>query len=70
MEHAFNPSTWKAEAGKSLEFETRLGYKVSSKTARTVTQKNPILKNQKKKRRRRRRGEERIRRRNRRRRVG
>jgi hypothetical protein len=32
--HAFNPSTWEAEAG--------LVYRVSSRTARTI-QRNPIL---------------------------
>jgi hypothetical protein len=30
MVHAFNPSTWEAEAGRSLEFEASLVYKVSS----------------------------------------
>jgi hypothetical protein len=46
--HAFNPSTWEAEAGGSLEFEACLVYRMSSRTAR-ATQKNPVLKNQKKK---------------------
>jgi hypothetical protein len=41
--HAFNPSTWEAE-----EFEARLVYKVSSRTARAI-QRNPVSKNQKKK---------------------
>jgi hypothetical protein len=36
--HAFNPSTWEAEAGGFL----------SSRTARAI-QRNPVLKNQKKK---------------------
>jgi hypothetical protein len=43
--HAFNPSTWEAEAGGS-EFEASLVYRVSSRTART-TQRNPVSKNQK-----------------------
>jgi hypothetical protein len=34
--HAFNPSTWEAEAGESLEFEASLVYKVSSRTVRTM----------------------------------
>jgi hypothetical protein len=38
--HAFNPSTWEAEAG---EFEASLVYKVSSRTAR-ATQKNTVKK--------------------------
>jgi hypothetical protein len=29
----FDPSTWKAEAGRSLEFEASLVYIVSSRTA-------------------------------------
>ena len=41
----FNPSTWEAEAEESLEFKARLVYRVSSRTARTVTQRNPALKN-------------------------
>jgi hypothetical protein len=48
--HAFNPSTWEAEAGRSLslsfawssEFEASLVYKVSSRTAR-ATQRNPVF---------------------------
>ena len=36
--HAFNPSTWEAEAGRFL----------SSRTARTI-QRNPVSKNQKRK---------------------
>ena len=41
--HAFNPSTWKAEAGESLssEFDASPVYRVSSRTAR-ATQKNPV----------------------------
>jgi hypothetical protein len=40
--HAFNPSTWEAEAG---EFEASLVYRVSSRTAK-ATQRNPVSKNQ------------------------
>jgi hypothetical protein len=32
--HAFNPSTWEAEAGGISEFKASLVYKVSSRTAR------------------------------------
>jgi hypothetical protein len=46
--HAFNPSTWEAEAGGFLEFEASLVYRVSSRTAR-ATQRNPVLKNKKQK---------------------
>jgi hypothetical protein len=50
--HAFNPSTWEAEAGGFLrqisEFEDSLVYKVSSRTAR-ATQRNPISEKKKKK---------------------
>ena len=42
--HAFNPSTWEAEAGGFLEFEVSLVYRVSSRTAR-ATQRNPVSKN-------------------------
>jgi hypothetical protein len=45
--HTFNPSTWEAEAGGSLEFEASLVYRVSSRTAR-ATQKNPVSKKKKK----------------------
>jgi hypothetical protein len=38
--HAFNPSTWEAEAG-GFEFKASLFYKVSSRTAR-ATQRNPV----------------------------
>jgi hypothetical protein len=44
VEHAFNPSTCKAEAGRSLEFKASLVYRVSSRTAR-ATQRNPVSKN-------------------------
>jgi hypothetical protein len=37
--HAFNPSTWEAEAG--TEFEASLVYKVSSRTAKAI-QRNPV----------------------------
>ena len=40
--HAFNPSTWEAEAG-GFEFETSLVYIVSPRT-----QRNPVSKNQSK----------------------
>jgi hypothetical protein len=46
--HTFNPSTWEAEAGGSLEFEASLVYKVSSRTARAI-QRNPVSKKTKKK---------------------
>jgi hypothetical protein len=46
--HAFNLSTWEAEAGRWIsEFEASPVYRVSSRTAR-ATQRNPVLKNQKK----------------------
>jgi hypothetical protein len=35
--HAFNPSTWEAEAGRFLsEFEVSLVYRVSSRAARAT----------------------------------
>jgi hypothetical protein len=43
--HAFNPSTWEAEAGRFLSFEASLAYKVSSRTARAI-QRNPVSKKQ------------------------
>jgi hypothetical protein len=46
--HAFNPSTWEAEAGGFLSLRPALVYKVSSRTAR-ATQRNPVSKNKKKK---------------------
>ena len=46
--HAFNPSTWEAEAGGFSEFEASLVYKVSSRTARVI-QRNPVSKKTKKK---------------------
>jgi hypothetical protein len=42
--HAFDPSTWGAEAGRSLEIEASLVYRVSSRTAR-ATQRNRVSKN-------------------------
>jgi hypothetical protein len=46
--HAFNPSTWEAEAGGFLSSrpEASLVYKVSSRTARAI-QRNPVLKKKK-----------------------
>jgi hypothetical protein len=44
VSHAFNLSTWKAEAGG---FEASLVYRVSSRTAR-ATQRNPVSKKKKK----------------------
>jgi hypothetical protein len=41
--HAFNPSTWEAEAGGFLSYEASLVYRVSSRTAR-ATQRNPVSK--------------------------
>jgi hypothetical protein len=38
--HTFNPSTWEAEAGRSLS-ETSLVHTASSRTAKT-TQRNPV----------------------------
>ena len=40
----FDPSTQEAEAGWSLEFEARLIYKLSSRTARAV-QRKPVTRN-------------------------
>ena len=45
MAHAFNPSTWEAEAPK---FKASLVYKVSCRTARAI-QRNPDSKKKKKK---------------------
>jgi hypothetical protein len=44
--HAFNPSTWEAEAEGFLEFEASLVYTVSSRTA-MATQRNSVSKKQK-----------------------
>ena len=43
MAHAFNPSTWEAEAGGFLSFEASLLYIASSRTARAI-QRNSIKK--------------------------
>ena len=42
---AFNLSIREAEASGSLEFESNLVYKTSSRTASVVTQRDPVLKN-------------------------
>jgi hypothetical protein len=44
--HAFNPSTWEAEAGRFLSSRL-LVYKVSSRTARAI-QRNPVSENKNK----------------------
>ena len=47
--HAFNHSTWEAEAGGFLSSKIcSLVYRVSSRTAR-ATQRNPVLKKQREK---------------------
>jgi hypothetical protein len=46
--HVFNPSTREAEAGRFLEFEASLVYKVSSRADR-ATQRNPVSKKKLKK---------------------
>jgi hypothetical protein len=38
--HAFNPSNWEGEAGKSLEPKTSLLYRVNSRTAGATQKKN------------------------------
>jgi hypothetical protein len=43
--HAFNPSTWEADAGGFLS--SRPGVRVSSRTARAI-QRNPVSKNKNK----------------------
>lgn len=43
--YTFNPSSWEAEAGKSIKFKTSLVYKASFRTSR-ATQRNPFSKNQ------------------------
>ena len=48
MIHSFNPSTREAEADSLCEFEASLVYTVSSRTASTVIQRNPALKNKQK----------------------
>jgi hypothetical protein len=44
MVHTFNPSTQEAEAGRSLEFEASLVYRVGSRISRAI-QRNPVSKN-------------------------
>ena len=46
---AFNHSTQEAEASNRCEFEASLVYRVNYKTARAITQRNPISKNNNKK---------------------
>ena len=41
--HTFNSSTWESEAVRSLRSDVSLVYHVSSRTAMTVTQRNPVL---------------------------
>ena len=43
MVYAFNSRTQEAQAGRSLEFEASLVYRVSSRIARD-TQRNPVSK--------------------------
>jgi hypothetical protein len=43
--HAFNPSTWEAESGRSLSSKASLVYRVSSRTARAI-QRIPVSKKQ------------------------
>ena len=45
--HIFNPSTREVEAGRFLNFEASLGYRVSSRTARAI-RRNPVSKKQNK----------------------
>ena len=42
--HAFNPSTWEAEAGRFLSLRPAWSTELSSRTARS-TQRNPVSKN-------------------------
>jgi len=41
VSQVFNPTTWKAEAGRS-EFQTSLIYKENSRPAKTVRERNPV----------------------------
>ena len=43
MVHTFNPGTWEAQTDL-CELKISLVYKASSRTVRTVTQRNPVLK--------------------------
>ena len=47
MAHVLNPSILEAEAGDLCEFEASLVYKASSRTAKTVLQRNPVSKTNK-----------------------
>jgi len=47
MAHAFNPSTWEAEAGSLYDFEVSLVYRKSSWTVRAA-QRNTVSKNKSK----------------------
>ena len=42
MAHAFNPSYWRQRQADLCEFEASLVYRVSSRTARAVSQRNPV----------------------------
>ena len=44
MVHAFNPSTQKQRQADICEFKTSLIYRASFRTARAVTQRNPVSK--------------------------
>jgi hypothetical protein len=47
--HAFDPSTWMRQRQAHLcEFKVSLVYKVSFRTVRTITQRNPVLDKQNK----------------------
>ena len=48
--HAFNPSTWEAEAGDLSKFEASLVYKMSSSTDSKATEKHCLKTPKKKKR--------------------
>ena len=48
MAQAFSPSTWEAEASRSLKFEASWDYKASSRAVRGYTEK-PCLKTNKNK---------------------
>ena len=44
-----SPSTWEAEARGSLEFNASLVYREFCRTARAITQRNPVSKKKKRK---------------------
>ena len=48
MAHTFNPALRRQTQADLSEFETSLVYQVSFRTARTVTQRNPVWKNKNK----------------------